>query len=331
MAAQDEYLRAADSAEGEELWAALRTQQPRIFEHALGNRKLTEEMAHFIAKSKNSSAEVLGVLASDVRFSRSYKMMLALVKNARTPLRITNALLKHIKIFDLADLTRNHFVHSVTRQKVELMLMERIPSLAAGVKSALSRRSSSNIIIRVMERSDRRVIETCLDSSRITEDLLTRLLVRPATKPLLVRTIAEHSKWSARYRVRYALIRNFNAPLERVQEMIPGMKVTDLRELYADPEVPASTKPLIHSELMARDRDVDIPEDVVYDIPEDADHVLAGDDEVAGIIRDAAEEGWPSVSEDAEAPDGTEADDWELGCPRTEPEEDPGGNDWELG
>lgn len=331
MATQDEYLRAAGSAEGEELWAVLRTQQPRVLEYALGNRKLTEEMAHFIAKSKNASAEVLGVLASDVRFNRSYKMMLALVKNARTPLRITNALLKHIKIFDLADLTRNHFVHSVTRQKVELMLMERIPSLAAGVKSALSRRASANVIIRIMERSDRRVIETCLDSSRITEDLLTVLLTRQTTKHILVRAIAEHTKWSARYRVRYALIRNFHAPLERLQNMIPEMKITDLRELYADPEVPASTKPLIHSALVTRDKDVDIPEDVVYEVPEDADHLLAGDDEVSGIIGEAAEEGEPPVSDDALATDAPDTDDWELGCPRSEPEEDSEGKDWELG
>jgi len=322
----DEYLRAAGSADGEELWAAIRTQHSRVFEYALGNRKLTEEMAHFIVKSRNSTAEVLGVLASDVRFNRSYKIMLALVRNARTPIRITNSLLKHIKIFDLADLSRSHFTHSVTRQKVELMLMERIPSLPAGVKSALSRRASSNIIIRIMERSDRRVINACLDSSRITEDLLTRLLTRQTTRPVLVRTIAEHRKWSTRYRVRYALIRNFHSPLGLIEYMIPAMKTTDLREMYADPEVPASTKPLIHSELVTRDKDVGIPEDVVYDVPEDADKDLEGDDEVSGIIGEASEEGEPPVPDHSD-PD---ADDWELGCPRSEPEEE-GSNDWELG
>jgi hypothetical protein len=322
----DEYLRAAGSGEGEELWAALRTQRSRVFERALGNRNLTEDMAHFIAKSKNSTAEVLGVLASDVRFNRSYKMMLALVRNALTPIRISNSLLKHIKIFDLADLTRNHFVHSVTRQKVEVMLMERIPSLPSGVKSALSRRASARIIIRIMERSDRRVIVTCLDSSRVTEDLLVKVLQKRATKPMLVRAIAEHKNWSLRYRVRYALIRNFNTPLALLEGIIPEMKTTDLREMYADPEVPDSVKPLIHSALLTRDKDVAIPEDVVYDIPEDADDLLSEDGDIAGIIK--GEEEGKALDEDD--PDDPDSDDWELGCARSEPDETEE-DDWELG
>jgi len=331
MPTMDEYLKAAGSAEGEELWAAIRTQHSRVFEYSLGNRKLTEEMAHFIVKSRNSTAEVLGALASDVRFNRSYKIMLALVRNARTPIRITNSLLKHIKIFDLADLTRSHFTHSVTRQKVEMMLMERIPSLPAGVKSALSRRASANIIVRIMERSDRRVINACLDSSRLTEDMLSRLLLRPATKPMLVRTIAEHAKWATRYRVRYALIRNFHSPLGLLEDMIPAMKTTDLQELYADPDVPPSTKPMIHSELITRDKEVVIPEDVVYDIPEDADGALSDDSDVTDMIGEAGEEGEPPESDDVDYPEDPDADDWELGCPRSEPEEDPEEKDWELG
>lgn len=317
----DEYLRAAGSGEGEELWAALRTQRSSVLEHALSNRNLSVDMAYFVAKSKNASSEMLGVLASDVRFSRSYKIILALVRNARTPLRITNALLKHIKIFDLADLTRSHFVHSVTRKKVELMLMERIPSLPAGVKAAISRRASANIIIRIMERSDRRVIDTCLQSARITEDLLIGVLQKRITKPLLVRAIAEQGKWSLRYRVRYALIRNFHSPLSVIQGIIPEMKVSDLREMYADPDVPVSVKPLIHSALFTREKDVSIPEDVVYDLPEDADHVLSGDADIAGMIEEGDE---PDI------PDEPDIDDWELGCGRNEPDEDED-SDWELG
>jgi hypothetical protein len=319
----DEYLKAAGSAEGGELWAALRTQRSRVLEHALSNRNLTEDMAHFIAKSKNSTAEVLGVLASDVRFNRSYKMMLALVKNSRTPLRITNSLLKHIKIFDLADLTRNHFLHSVTRQKVELMLMERIPSLPSGVKSALSRRASARIIIRIMERSDRRVMDTCLDSARLTEDLLVRVLQKRTARPMLVRAIAEHKKWPLRYRVRYSLIRNFHAPLGVIEGIIPEMKTVDLREMYSDPDVPDSVKPLIHSELVSRDRDVTIPEDVVYDVPEDADNMLSEDGDIAGIMQEGE-------TRDGKVSSGPGSEDWELGCGRSEPDGE-GDGDWELG
>lgn len=365
----DEHLRAAGSAGGEELWAALRLQNSRIFEYALSNRKLTEEMALFIVKSRNSTAEILGVLASDVRFNRSYKMMLALVKNARTPQRITNSLLKHIKIFDLADLSRSHYTHSVTRQKVELMLTERIPALPSGVKAALSRRASNRVIVHIMQRSDRRVIDICLDGSRITEDLIIRVLLNKSTRPQLVRAIAEHQMWAKRYRVRYALIRNFNSPLEQVAEMIPSMRTSDLRDLYADREVPESTRPLIHSELVLRGADVSIPEDVVYELHEDADlDLYEADGDLADIVKagesdgdagppeghvqDESSDSLSEGDEDLESGQAMELDhgkpieddgdvsddegagapeDWELGCSRSESSGNADGDDWELG
>lgn len=299
----DSQIRAAGSSEGEELWAALRGQNPRVFEAAMSNLKLTVDMALFIAKSKNATPETLGAISSDARFRRSYKVVLALVKNARTPQRIANSLFKHIKVFDLADLSRAHYVNSVTRQKVELMLMERIPSLPAGVKSALSRRASARVILFIMERSDRRVADMCLGAPRITEDMVVRILQKPTVRAQLVRAVAEHRKWSTRYSVRYALIRNFHTPLGILEGLLPEMKVRDLRELYVDSGVPESTRPFIHSELIVRGYEVDIPDEVVYEL-------------------DGDEGGYLS-----------EGGDWELGCCMEEGDEGASsdGNDWELG
>lgn len=298
MSGIEELIRQASESSGEELWHALRHHHPLIFERALLNRNLTEDMALFVAKSKRSPQEVLGQLASDVRFKRSYKLMLAIVKNPRTPQRVALSLLKHIKLFDLADLSRNSFLPSVTRKRVELMLTERIPALAAGIKSAMSRRVSVSLLVTIMEHSTRRVIDSCLDSPRLTEDKLVRILHMERTRQQLVQAIAEHPKWSTRRPVRYALVRNFYCPMGRAELFIAEMRTQDLRELYHDSGVPESTKPFIYMELVFRGQDATPQGEGQVELEESAADAVSGD-EAYGLLKRIDESGQDEPEEDA--------------------------------
>jgi hypothetical protein len=275
-------IRTAESAEGEELWGAIKLQHPDVMMGATMNRRLTEDMALFIVKSRSAPPEALGALAGDVRFKDSYKIKLALCRNPRTPQRVALAQLKFIKLFDLADLTRDRRIPVALRQKVEFMLTEKIPSLAQGIKSALSRRACSTLVVKIMEKGNRNVINACLDSPLLTEEHLYGLLLRPAVKPLVVRVIAEHPKWSLRYSLRFGLIRNTHTPMEHVGPFICGMKSLDLKNLYSDPRVPSVSKPFIFRELRERSETVELPEDVVYELPEGEETRLPEPPEIFG-------------------------------------------------
>jgi hypothetical protein len=269
MASLSERVAAALSAEGDELWQALRAQHPDVFLSALSNRNLTEDMALFIVGSKAAPPEVLGTLASDARFKDSYRLKLAMVKNPRSPRRISVSFLKYMRVFDVADLTRNNFIPAVLKQKAEFLLMEKMPAMASGVKIALSRRASGRVVERLMEKSDRRVIEACLESPRLTEEQLYKMAGRQSAKPLIIRAIAEHPLWSLRYSIRYALLRNYHTPMIRVEEFIEGMKSNDLRELYSDPAIPLSTRPFIFRELGKRDEPLEVEGEEVFEISEE--------------------------------------------------------------
>lgn len=285
-------MKNAGAADVEHLWEAIRTQHPPALFQALSNRLLTEEMACFIARSRSTPAEGLGVLAADVRFKKNYKVQLSLCLNPRTPQRIVLNLLKSIKIFDLADLSRNRFITSVTRQRVELMITQRLEGMPSGVKISLARKASGEIVIKLMHKSDPQVIEACLMSPLLTEDILYRLIIRPSTKPAIIHAIAEHAKWRLRYRVRYGLIRNFHTPMRHVQEFIRAMKLTDLRDLYADTRVPSSTKPFIYREIQSRGSEVAHPRGVIYEVTEEDDHVLPelwGSGELAPVPTEFSE------------------------------------------
>jgi len=267
----EQRLELAHTAQNEELWSLLRDPHPHVILNATLNKNLSEEMAVFLVKARNTPTEALGFLASDVRFRDSYKLKLALCRNPRTPPRVVFHLLKFIRIFDLGDLTRNQAVPVTVRQKIELILMEKIPSMPAGVCIALAKRSSSNIVIAMMKRDDKNVINACLDSQVITETHLCEVINKRTVKPMVIRMIAEHPKWSLRYAVKYSLIRNFHTPMVHVARFIPDMKTLDLREIYSYETLPRSTKPFIFSELRERGETVEISDEEVYEISDDED------------------------------------------------------------
>jgi hypothetical protein len=277
MLSHDNKLKLATS-DSEELWKLVRDSSPDVVLNTIFNKHLNEDMAVFIARKKNSSSEVLGMLAADIRFKGSYKLTLAICNNPKTPLKITLSSLKFLRIFDLGDITKNQNIPISIRQKIEYSIIDKIPSLPSGVKVALAKRSSINIIISLLEKGERNVILSCLESPLLTEDRLCTLINKPKTNNLLIKTIAEHPKWSLRYRIKYSLIKNYYTPMTYSTKFISALKIADLRELYSDTSLPASTRPYIFNELALRDESVEIPQEETYNLSGNEDSDFAGND-----------------------------------------------------
>jgi hypothetical protein len=146
--------------------------------------------------------------------------------------------------------------------------------MPSGNKIALAKRANSTVVTTLMERSDKKVIASCLESPVLTEGHLWKLISKPSTKPLLIKMIAEHPKWSLRYSIKYALIRNFHAPMTQVAEFIKGMKSPDLRDLYSDRNLPSATRPFIYRELLDRGESLKEPPEETYELYDDEDSGL---------------------------------------------------------
>jgi hypothetical protein len=269
MATIDERMKASAAAQGEELWNAVRDANPDVVARAAMNRNLTDEMAVYIVKRKSVLAETLGLLAADVRFRNNYPLKLAICRNPKTPQKAALSLLKFIRVFDLADIAKDQRLPINIRQKVEHLIFEKIPAMPLGNKTSLARRAGTNVLLALMAGGDERLISVCLESPALTEAHLYKLINSAGAKPAVVRMISAHPKWALSYYIRFALIRNFYTPMGRVDQFIRGMRTPDLRDLYADPKVPTSTKPFIFRELGERGETVDIIEDEIYDLPED--------------------------------------------------------------
>ncbi len=265
----EDKIKAAQTAPSEELRRLVWERHPDILMNATLNANLTEDMAILIARNSSASPETLGFLAGDVRFKDSYNLKLAICRNPRTPQRVTFSLLKFLRTFDISDLTKDQRIPINVRQKIEQSLTEKIPSMPGGVKTALARRANTAIVAELMQKGDERVIKACLEGPVLTEGIICGIINAKATKPAVIRLVAEHPKWSLRYAVKFALIRNFNTPLVRAARFIGEMKTSDLKELYADPKVPASTKPFIFRELLERDETPEQAGEETYELGED--------------------------------------------------------------
>lgn len=279
MASLSEKIASARTAEGKDLWHYVKESNPEIITASASNKSLTEDMAVHLAESRHTPQETLGALASDARFKDSKKLKLRLARNPKTPQRVAMSLLKFLSVFELGDLTRDRAIPVMLRQKVEQSLLERIAALPSGVKSALARRASDSVVVAIMERGDRQTIETCLESPALTEGHLYKLIQKASTRPILIKAIAGHSKWSIRYDLRFSLLRNFSTPLSLAVTFLPGMKTTDLKYLYADPKVPASTKPFIHRELIERGHGTAQQPEDAFEIDEEEDPLNIADTE----------------------------------------------------
>lgn len=244
---------AASTGSDEELRPLAYHPSPRVLLKVLSNRNVSEDLVLIIAGRRNVTPEILESLYNDIRWRESYRVILALCKNPKTPQRISLSLLKSLRIFDQAELTRNQQVPINVRMKAEAAISEKILSMPLGIKMSLARKASCNVIIRLIEDGMKEVVPVCLENPYMTEGVICKIINMKRIASHVIRRIADHPKWSSRYDVQWSLIRNNHVPLSRVVQFLKNIKTRDLRELYSASEVPASTKPFIFRELADRE------------------------------------------------------------------------------
>ncbi len=263
----DERIEQASSAKEEKVALFVHDPSPRVVKALLANRHIGEQEVLIIANRKNLPGDVLEAIAKDKRWVESYPIRLALAKNPKTPLFVALSISRYLRLFDLAEIGRSHFLPLTFRHKIENIIMEKIPTMPLGIKRTLAKISSGNILIAMMQDGDDGIVKACLNNPHLVEAHLFKVVTRHDSVPGTIRMISEHRKWSSRYAIRLALVKNSHAPLARSVRFLEDIKTLDLKDLYADASVPTGIKPYIHNELMGRGAEVKKEEEErVYEI-----------------------------------------------------------------
>jgi hypothetical protein len=260
----------AATAGEEEIASYLHDPSPKVIRTLLQNRHLSEEDLTIIAKRKNLPSDILEMIFKDKRWSESYPVRLALARNPRSPLSVSLTIARYLRIFDLEEITRSHFIPLVFRHKVEMIINERLPAMPPGNKKTLAKKATGGVLLKLLLDADAEVVKLCLNNPHITEGHLFKVISRSDTRGDTIRMIAEHPNWSSRSLIRVSLVRNVHTPLSFATQYITEMKIMDLRELYADPSVPVTIKPFIHRALWERGEEPKlVVEEKIFEISEE--------------------------------------------------------------
>ncbi len=272
----EQRIERAATVQEENIASFLHDPSPRVLKALLANNQLTEEHVLIIANRRNLSGDVLEAIAKDRRWASSYPLKLAIAKNPKTPLFVSLSLARHLRLFDLADITRDHFLPLPYRKKIEAMIIERIPAMPLGIKKTLARRAAGNVLFTLLLSRDAEIVQSCLANPRLMESHLFKYISRQDSLRETISMIAEHPNWSCRSAIRGALVRNAQTPLSSCLRFFNRMTAPDLRELYADPMAPITVKPFIHRELFERGLEASPPtgDETVYELDETDDLVL---------------------------------------------------------
>lgn len=202
------------------------------------NPNLQEKDLLRLLERKDLPGEVLREIAAHKETAHKYSVRLALTRHPKTPRLVSLPLLKFLYLFDLVRVCQTPAVPADVKIAAEDHILKRLETIPRGEKITLARRAPGRVAAKMVVTTDGELIRAALDNSFLTEAHLFRVLSLQNLPAAVVEAIAQHEKWSYRYHVRLALVRNPLTPLQRVLSFLPDLAVNDLREICLDKRMP---------------------------------------------------------------------------------------------
>lgn len=203
-----------------------------------GNPNLRETDLLRLLERKDLPREAILQIAAHKEAARHYPVKLALLRHPKTPRLVSLPLLKFAYLFDLVRVCQTPGVPTDVKMVAEEMILKKVEAIPRGEKITLARRASGRVAAALLVTADRELIRAALENPFLSESHLLRTLASEQLPRAVVESVAVDSKWSYRYLLRLALIRNPLTPLARVLEFLPDVAVNDLREVCLDRRMP---------------------------------------------------------------------------------------------
>jgi hypothetical protein len=246
----------ARSAGRDELTALLHDPNEGVLLALAENPNLDETQVTQLLERLDLSANVLDVIAKEKKWLASEVVRLRLAQHPRTPKRVALAVVRQLYLFDLVRLNLLPSAPADIRRMAEEIILTRIPHLPAGQKLTLARRGPSRVAGALLAEGHPQALKLALDNAFLTESQILKVLAKPRVPERVVAAIAQHPKWSMRYNVRVALLRNPYTPPPCILAFLAHLTLADLKDVVAMQGLPPHAKHYIHRELDRRQRGV---------------------------------------------------------------------------
>lgn len=209
------------------------------------------DLLRFVGR-RDLPAEVLREIAARPEVRRSYTLKLALASHPKTPRLVSLPLLKFLYLFDLVRVAQTPALPPEVKIAAEDAILKKLETVPRGEKIALARRASGRIASALLVTKDAELVQAVLDNPFLSEADLLKDLARENLPGIVVESIARHSKWSHRYHVRLALIRNPLTPFAEVLMFLPNITVADLNDICLDRRMAEPVRKYVLAHCAAR-------------------------------------------------------------------------------
>jgi hypothetical protein len=225
--------------------------QPDLRTAAIDAR-LNEELALSLLTRRDLHGTVLDDLSRNQNVMKHRKVIVALVSHPRTPRYVSLPITRRLFTFELLKIALQPPVPTDVKMIAEDAIVHRLETISSGERLALARQGTTRIAAALLTDPEERIMLAALDNARLTEPNVVTALMRDEVPEHLVRAAAVHPKWSLRYEVQIAILRNAHTPLARAIQAAGHLSSKTLREVLANSRLEEKVKTYLLEELARR-------------------------------------------------------------------------------
>ncbi|PLX91893.1 MAG: hypothetical protein C0621_10625 [Desulfuromonas sp.] len=244
-------LQRALSAESDELFALVQEPHPEVLTTLLKNPAFEEPHLLALLKRRDLNEELLRAIYQS-EAGKSHNVRRALARHPLTPGPVVLAILPHLYLFELLDITLLPGMTPDQRFAAERQIIQRLPTTELGNRMALARRAGSTIVGELFKTGERQVFEICLTSPHLKEVAILQYLNGPRADAETISLIARHPRWKNRPNLRLAILKNHRTPSIWFTLFLPRLNVGEVRNLLISRRLTPPQHQLVKDELRRR-------------------------------------------------------------------------------
>lgn len=217
----------------EELYGILARTNRTWLMLSLSNPAITEDHVVALLRNPAITQEIVHGVYERFEWASSYKIQFAIVSCPKTPPTLGLRLLDVLFWRDLVKVIDNFRLNPRLRKAAEGRVREKMPDLTLGEKKTLARTAPRALIPTIKQERDHDVFSSLLQNPKLIEEDLVQLINHELTPGDILRIIGNDRRWSFRYTVRLALVRNPRTPLPIALALVSRLQKPDLKLIAA--------------------------------------------------------------------------------------------------
>jgi len=161
----------------------------------------------------------------------NYRIRFHLIQHPKFPIKVALNSIQQLFTMDLIRLIKNRRSNPFIRKKAETEFLTRFQRLAMGEKIAILKTAPVQVLNHFIEESDLRILKIIFKNPECNEELILKFINRKSQRSEFYQAL-QLSDWYKRPAIVDAIIRDNEAPIKLILDMIPLLKNEQLKRLY---------------------------------------------------------------------------------------------------